>query len=156
MTERYQGRPCKRGHSGIRYATTRQCVECLPIVMREWESKNRDRHLAAGRNWYRKNRTKILGEARAWRQRRPWVGREANWRRLGIKCTWDQYQEMFAAQNGVCAICSAIPTKRGLCLDHDHQDGRLRGLLCIRCNNLVGQIENGIAASATTYLEMRQ
>jgi len=63
--------------------------------------------------------------------------------------TLDDYDRMFAAQDGVCVICSEPETKmwRGhtgraavtrLCVDHDHDTGKVRELLCDRCNKLLG------------------
>lgn len=52
-------------------------------------------------------------------------------RRYGI--TEVQYQAILAYQGGVCAICEGRRRYRLLC-DHDHKTGKLRGLLCKRCN----------------------
>lgn len=46
----------------------------------------------------------------------------------------DVYNEMLEAQNGVCAICGWENTGRSLNVDHCHATGRVRGLLCNRCN----------------------
>jgi hypothetical protein len=51
---------------------------------------------------------------------------------LGI--TDDEYAGMLAEQGGGCAICGAPPKTRRLHVDHDHKTGRVRGLLCHRCN----------------------
>jgi Recombination endonuclease VII len=50
-----------------------------------------------------------------------------------------EYERRLAAQGGVCAIhgCGAKPGKRRLDRDHDHATGRLRGLLCHRCNRMM-------------------
>ncbi len=39
-----------------------------------------------------------------------------------------------AAQGGGCALCGSPPRTRQLHIDHDHKTGRVRGLLCFRCN----------------------
>lgn len=59
--------------------------------------------------------------------------------------TLEQYNELFAAQGGVCAICRQKEiniTKEGeprmLAVDHDHKTGAIRGLLCTYCNTLIG------------------
>lgn len=46
----------------------------------------------------------------------------------------EQYDALFAAQGGTCALCPATPKSRRLHIDHDHASGRVRGLLCHRCN----------------------
>ncbi len=58
----------------------------------------------------------------------------------------DKYNEMLAEQGGVCAICKKPETVtlrkkvRELCVDHCHETGRVRGLLCARCNRGIGYL----------------
>ena len=49
-----------------------------------------------------------------------------------------QYAEMLEAQGGVCLLCGNRPRTIRLAVDHDHQTGRIRGLLCRRCNKALG------------------
>jgi hypothetical protein len=51
---------------------------------------------------------------------------------------------MLLDQNGKCAICDRDAThfKRKLSVDHDHRTGKIRGLLCMRCNIKIGHFEN--------------
>lgn len=49
-----------------------------------------------------------------------------------------EYQEMLDKQGGVCAICGRRPVTIRLAVDHDHETGRVRGLLCRRCNRALG------------------
>lgn len=49
--------------------------------------------------------------------------------------TPDQYDALFTQQGGVCAICKAEPKTKKLAVDHDHDTGEVRGLLCPRCNS---------------------
>ena len=51
---------------------------------------------------------------------------------LGV--TDEEYQRMLAAQAGGCAICGNPPKTKRLHVDHNHRTGRVRGLLCFRCN----------------------
>ena len=63
---------------------------------------------------------------------------------------------MLADQGGVCAVCSREPTPGiSLHVDHDHETGRIRGLLCFRCNNALGDLEDdpALLRVATRYLE---
>jgi hypothetical protein len=61
--------------------------------------------------------------------------------------TLEQYDEMFADQDGCCAICeepetvtfNGVPVR--LSVDHNHDTGQIRGLLCRNCNSAVGHIE---------------
>lgn len=88
-------------------------------------------------------------------------------RNYGI--SYAEYAQMHASQNGVCAICgnpetATIPgrktdrsdgTPRELSLDHDHQTGALRGLLCNACNHILGEAKDNPAVlrAAAEYLE---
>jgi hypothetical protein len=44
------------------------------------------------------------------------------------------YARLLDAQGGHCALCPNTPKTRRLHVDHDHTTGRVRGLLCYRCN----------------------
>ena len=79
----------------------------------------------------------------------------------------DDYDKMFEAQNGVCAICGKPETKKTvtgvfyrLSVDHHHLTGQVRGLLCKRHNTAIGQFdvdENlDMLKSALKYLEKYQ
>lgn len=65
--------------------------------------------------------------------------------------TVEAYEEIWLTQEGVCAICRKAETSssygrvRNLCVDHDHETGLVRGLLCSGCNVLVGYYERLLA-----------
>jgi hypothetical protein len=62
---------------------------------------------------------------------------------------------MFEAQRGVCVICGeARPKERTLHVDHDHETGVIRGLLCFRCNQAIGSLQedHDIFQAAADYL----
>lgn len=64
------------------------------------------------------------------------------WKRHGVKnASIQRYSSILDDQNGTCAICKKLPTKRKLALDHNHETGEIRGLLCFPCNYLTGIIE---------------
>jgi len=71
-------------------------------------------------------------------------------RRMNI--TAAEYDAMFEAQGGVCAICERPPGARALSVDHDHTccpRGRscgqcIRGLLCDDCNNALGRFQDDV------------
>lgn len=66
--------------------------------------------------------------------------------------TVEQYDALLASQGGVCAICHSEETHvspftksaRRLCVDHDHQTGEVRGLLCSACNRAIGLLGDSL------------
>lgn len=58
-------------------------------------------------------------------------------RRYGL--TPADVAKMLADQGGVCAICGEVPKK--LRVDHNHKTGKVRGILCHRCNLMIAGIE---------------
>lgn len=67
-----------------------------------------------------------------------------------------EYARLYEEQGGVCAICQRATGKtKRLAVDHDHDTGLVRGLLCGPCNKLVGYFRNSPAAfrRAAAYLE---
>lgn len=83
---------------------------------------------------------------------------ENRWRRAGIKgATIKRYYELLTLQGGVCGICGDPPQEtRKLALDHDHETGEIRGLLCGSCNYKLGVyekwIKEGLREKADAYL----
>lgn len=53
--------------------------------------------------------------------------------------TLDEYEQMLCEQGGLCAICKAEPNGTRLHIDHCHVTGKIRGLLCMKCNQGLGQ-----------------
>lgn len=53
-------------------------------------------------------------------------------------------------ENSPCEICGEV--KKSLCVDHDHETGELRGLVCYRCNNLLIAAESGMMDLLQVYL----
>lgn len=69
---------------------------------------------------------------------------------------------MLAHQAGVCAICGESEklqhrsgTRYSLAVDHDHRTGKVRGLLCHRCNVAIGLFQENslLLRKASLYLE---
>jgi Recombination endonuclease VII len=71
----------------------------------------------------------------AWKAKNPEYF--TNWNRKHLYgLTPEDYYDLLEAQNYRCAICDE-PSDR-LCVDHCHETDQIRGLLCIRCNSMLG------------------
>jgi hypothetical protein len=73
--------------------------------------------------------------------------REKNYlRSYGI--TIKDYNELFLKQDGKCAVCGSETvgrkTDKNFIIDHDHKTGKVRGLLCHKCNAILGMAQDNI------------
>ena len=75
-------------------------------------------------------------------------------RKYGI--TVEEYKNSYKEQNGLCAICGNSPKQKGwrLSVDHNHNTGKFRGLLCGNCNSALGMVDDNIEIlqNMITYL----
>jgi len=73
--------------------------------------------------------------------------------------TMEQYEAMLVLQGGKCALCYRVPEGRGNCsvlhVDHNHETGQVRRLLCFDCNNGLGRFRDDpdVLRRAVAYLE---
>lgn len=103
----------------------------------------------------------IAAHNRARRERQGDLQRDKDFRRkYGIN--YADYAALLEAQKGVCACCGRPETKmqfgsiRMLSVDHDHETGKVRGLLCGNCNNGIGYFGNDrpdLLRAAADYLD---
>lgn len=99
------------------------------------------------KDYYQQNKTRIRANHERWKAKNPDATRDQHLRRrFGI--TLKDYERLLDMQDGVCAICGEPETVVGrggvvlpLAVDHDHATGRVRGLLCLRCNRALGSFE---------------
>lgn len=83
-------------------------------------------------------------------------------RKYDLKIQYDisleQYDEMLKAQGGCCAVCgNNTPDGKGrFVVDHCHETGRVRGLLCTKCNVMLGMAKDSVSTlmSAVNYLRL--
>lgn len=76
-----------------------------------------------------------------------------NLKQYGI--TEADYEQMYERQMGICAICHKPETDIRLAVDHDHATGKVRGLLCKRCNMAIGLLGDDpyVVMTAALYLK---
>jgi len=87
---------------------------------------------------------------RAWAEAHPdeWERhRRRSWLKRKYGITPEEYDAILERQGGVCAICKAPPgDPRGyrMHVDHAHDDGRVRGILCGPCNQGLGRLGDDV------------
>jgi hypothetical protein len=136
--------PDKRKKSGLSSA----CKECRATQSREW----RRNHPEQNRKW-----------ALVQWHKKPRVSRHALHIKRMFGMSADDYKNLLDFQGGVCAICGQKETRHSsngkdflpLAVDHDHKTGRVRGLLCSRCNTAIGYFDDDVVVieKALVYLK---
>lgn len=121
---------------------------------KEWREANKDRLRAYMAEWRETHREHMREKAAAWRAANPkrWRPRVLL-RKYGL--TTDDFRDLLVGQAGRCLICHHVPSE-DLVVDHNHATGRVRGLLCQKCNRMLGHVGDDprILRSAIGYLEV--
>ncbi len=129
--------------------------ECRLTILRNYKPRKRQKILNRqkwARDWAKKNRIPLQEKDRDLK------------RKFGI--TLDQYTEMLQTQGGVCALCGepekAIDKRSGkpknLSVDHNHDTGKVRALLCTNCNHGIGSLQEDVTRlqKAIQYIEQHK
>jgi hypothetical protein len=125
---------------GTRDGLRGDCKACFAKRARANYLANSEREIARVKQWQQANPDRVRATQR---KRRSRPGSKLADRVLHLKrkygMTLRQYEEMLEAQEGRCAICEEPPRADiSLHIDHDHATGVVRGLLCFKCNNALG------------------
>lgn len=79
------------------------------------------------------------------------------WLKRAYGITADEYNVMLVAQGYICYLCGDLPKRPSpnLVVDHDHETGKIRGLLCPGCNKGLGHFRDNPALMrrAASYVE---
>lgn len=138
-----------------------QCRNCAKINHKKWYNKNRKKRIKQTEQ-YRKDNFERLDKKRKEHyklNRQKYADTErANrlLRNYGISTA--QYESMKEKQKNVCAICFKKETTgkiKRLRVDHCHSTGKVRGLLCNKCNIGIGFLQDSLVLlkSAMKYLK---
>lgn len=140
------------------YDLIKRVPNCTVCKLFSGEIKKREAKAA----YYQRNKTKIRERENKRKLEFPIStesAREYGYRyNYGI--TISEYNEMYALQNGKCVICSVFKSIDGkrydrLYVDHNHENLKIRGLLCLSCNMGLGKFKENIEflKNAVKYME---
>lgn len=122
---------------------TWKCKPCQATYARDYREKNRERKRAVDRDHYHNNKEM---------HRNSYLQRT-----YGISL--EDFNQYLEEQEGKCKICDKRPTGKGiggrLHVDHDHETGVYRGLLCNNCNLALGNLQDSseLLRKAADYLD---
>lgn len=111
----------------------------------------------AASRWYCAHKETLANNKR-WRDTNKEYNLVRTWRQRLLRnfgMTPEDYAAMLSAQGGVCLICKNKCKRGRLAVDHSHETGRVRGLLCRQCNINLGHVEKLLRQlpSLLSYLE---
>lgn len=127
------------------------CKLCACERQKTYYQKHREEKLSYNRSYYKDNREKFM-EKNVKNRGKKSAARKARIYGLSI----EDLQRILSAQDGVCAICKTVGGKNGLGVDHDHETGKVRALLCSNCNAAIGLLRDSsaLAQEALAYLKL--
>jgi hypothetical protein len=135
--ETFDGHACVKCGATTRYVSTKKCVACRRAT------KQTPRHKSYLAHWRKVNGPK-----------------SRRMHKYGI--TPETFDLIFAEQGGCCAICKVVldrVTRKTIPnVDHSHVTNKVRGILCLTCNVLLGNVQDDpkILKEAILYLEKQQ
>ena len=126
-----------------------------------FRSKNKDRCYQEVKTWKQNNPTKVKAAKTIWDRKN--VHHSKNYHLLKTYgMTLKEYEEMVQLSGNTCYVCGEGETRHhhlsgrivDLAVDHCHKTGKIRGLLCTKCNQAVGLLRDNpkIARSLADYL----
>lgn len=151
-TSRYSG-----SSRAYRLYASRECSLRAYEMRRPRTDAFLERRRTTSLRWFRSNRGECSGyrgrttndpdRAREAKRKR-WAG--ALWKKFGISP--GEFHRMLVAQSGLCPVCDS--DMKNPHVDHDHETGAIRGLLCSRCNKAIGQFDDDqqLLINAIRYL----
>lgn len=144
-------------HAGCRDGVRPECKACNLAA----KAKRHERNPGPARE--RTQRWRADNPDRDGENRRRFIesgGKKLSDRRSYLKRTYgitlEDYDAKLAEQGGLCGICRREPNPNiSPHVDHDHETGALRGLLCFSCNQAIGSFQEsvGLLAAAIEYLD---
>lgn len=116
---------------------------------------SKSRYEEYGKDYYKKNKKEILSTIQKYRKN----NKEKLYNKMllyNYGITREDYNNIFDKQKGCCAICGVHQSElnRPLCVDHNHETNIVRGLLCKKCNLVLGFAYDNISIleKSITYL----
>lgn len=117
------------------------CRECHRKDIRKRYKENPEPAKQIASRWYQNNKERV-------RKR----GRKYTLQRHGL--TANEYESIWKSQDGCCAVCLLPENGNKLDIDHNHDTGEIRGLLCRKCNIAIGLLDDDVvrAERLITYV----
>ena len=130
-----------------------------PETWKDWSANNTAHLRARDATRYAADPEAAKARTRSWQLANPEKFKancdRGNLVKYGI--TPEEKRALFDKQEGKCPICTAplLPGRKGMQVDHDHETGVVRGLLCALCNSMLGDFRKEPAWLQAAVLYLR-
>jgi hypothetical protein len=146
-------------HKAYREKNKEQIKAYHKAHSKAYYEKNKEKINAKSKAYREKNKEKLRAKSKAYREKnREKIRAKDIKRKFGIGL--HEYNLMFTEQKGKCACCGIHQNKltNRFAVDHDHDTGLIRGLLCNHCNLAIGKLGDNIEGvmKALNYLEKHE
>jgi hypothetical protein len=148
---------CLRGHERTPENVTPKgsCKKCRYERAKVWVKEHPERAKAYGKKWRDENKEQDRERKKKYREEDPERFRNNTIRsRYGIEA--EDVEQIVESQNNSCAICLKVfESRNDRRIDHCHITGKVRGILCHKCNSALGYFgeDTKNLSRAIVYLE---
>lgn len=153
----YTGKPCKRCSTSEKYVNNWGCVLCSKTVHQpSAEVRKRYEKSDKGRSVRKKINRSDNHKERLWEYNNNTSGNAQKYYKDNLNkyqeyrvqkygLTIDQYDEMLTKQNYCCKLCkSELDMGKHTHIDHCHDTGEVRSILCAACNQALGLLKENV------------
>lgn len=105
------------------------CKDCQNDYQKKRYQDDPEKKLAHSRRYHQENKPRLQLEA---------------WRRTAVKrgVPSDMLEAVEVARQAECWLCGIVPKARAHAVDHCHETGEFRGILCGPCNTMLGRLDD--------------
>lgn len=151
----FSNKSCKKCGCNEKYVSNYTCVKCTRQSGKEKLNDNelmakyrtKEKNKIRVTKWRKNNQKKVKEQYKRqipnkkiyYQKLKDKFRNKALKRNYGINI--EEYNILFKEQNGKCGICGCESNERMLAVDHCHNTGKIRGLLCTKCNTGIGLLK---------------
>jgi hypothetical protein len=139
-----------------------KCIECSKSYSLSYYEENKEKSNKQSREYYNNNKEELSEKSKEYRKKNRDIilkrtkeydashtdSKRDKYLRRTYGITLDDYNQMYADQDGKCAICGKPQSELKssiLGVDHNHENGQVRALLCSSCNSVLGHSKENVS-----------
>lgn len=135
-----------------------KCENCLTYKKNSREGHDKELAKERSRVWRLENLERSRENSKKYQKEHP--EQLLKWQLKKYRLTLQDHEKLLKRSNDRCEICGSKTSTKGksrLSIDHDHDTGKVRGLLCNSCNLGIGHLRHNsnLLLKAIEYLKIR-